>query len=159
MISGILNKTQKNAVSESEEQDTTFLSSVVPAETELDLARSAWFDHVFAVWFAPFAKSQVLFHGTRGEAFFKECGEFYRSTRSLWGLPATMPRSLTDKGALDWFKSMSFPELLTAQRTNLRLGRWRRQDGISKADTTSFFHNVWKTRNVFGKRGTAFVWT
>lgn len=112
MISGILNKTQKNAVSESEEQDTTFLSSVVPAETELDLARSAWFDHVFAVWFAQFAKSQVLFHGTRGEAFFKECGEFSKKHKVAMGASGDDAKKLlTDKGALDWFKSMSFPEL------------------------------------------------
>ena len=158
MISGILNKTQKNAVSESEEQDTTFLSSVVPAETELDLARSAWFDHVFAVWFAQFAKSQVLFHGTRGEAFFKECGEFSKKHKVAMGASGDDAKKLlTDKG-VDWFKSMSFPEFPYGATHNLRLG-----DGKARRHLKSR-HNILLSQrledaNVFGKRGTAFVRT
>jgi hypothetical protein len=52
------------------------VAQLMPNNVELDLARSAWFDQAFAIWFYPFAKSSVLFNGSRGEAFFAACGEF-----------------------------------------------------------------------------------
>ena len=43
------------------------INSVAPALIEDDIARSAWYDPIFAEWFAPFANKDVLFNGPRGE--------------------------------------------------------------------------------------------
>lgn len=74
---------------------------------EEDFARSAWYDGVFAVWFAQFATSAVLFNGARAERFFKECGEFAKKHKIAPGDSGDQPCDiLNDASALDWFVSI-----------------------------------------------------
>ena len=88
------------------------IAQLMPNNVELDLARSAWFDQAFAIWFYPFAKSSVLFNGSRGEAFFAACGEFaakHKTAAADSGDDASVV--LKDQAALDWFRSMKFDPL------------------------------------------------
>lgn len=88
------------------------VAQLMPNNVELDLARSAWFDQAFAIWFYPFAKSSVLFNGSRGEAFFAACGEFaakHKTAAADSGDDASVV--LKDQAALDWFRSMKFDPL------------------------------------------------
>ena len=88
------------------------INSVAPALIEDDIARSAWYDPIFAEWFAPFANKDVLFNGPRGEAFFKECGAFVKEHRTSMGAVGDSPSVLLEnKGALDWFNSIKQPKL------------------------------------------------
>lgn len=91
--------------------DTTASDIIAPADMENDLARSAWFDKAFAVWFAPFAKRSVLFNGARGEDFFRQCGEFAKAHRTAPGECQDNPALMLTPIALDWFRSMSFDPL------------------------------------------------
>lgn len=85
---------------------------VIPAETENDLARSAWYDPAFAVWFEPFAKAEVLFNGTRGQQFFQECAEFAKTHKIAFGSVGDDPKKLLEsKSAYNWFQGLEFPEL------------------------------------------------
>ena len=83
-----------------------------PLDIENDLARSAWHDHVFAAWFAPFAKRDILFNGVRGEDFFRECGEFAKKFRTAPAGSGDAPdKILKSRSALDWLKTIPFPPL------------------------------------------------
>lgn len=87
------------------------------AETENDLACSAWNDHVFAVWFMPFAKSDVLFNGGVAEAFFTECGEFAKKHKAAFGSTGdTADTLLKSNNAKAFFKSIEFAKLPGEQR-------------------------------------------
>lgn len=87
-------------------------SALAPAEMENDLARSAWHDKDFAVWFYPFAKKAVLFNGPRGEDFFRECGEFTKAHKTAPGEVDDAPEViLKSASALAWFQSMTFAQL------------------------------------------------
>lgn len=83
-----------------------------PAEIEDDLARSAWHDKAFAVWFGPFAKKTVLFNGARGEAFFTECAEFAKAHKAAPGDSGDAPaKIIRSPSALEWFSSIEMPKL------------------------------------------------
>lgn len=83
-----------------------------PVDMETDLARSAWYDKVFAVWFAPFAKRTVLFNGSLGEEFFRTCGEFAKNYKTAPGESGEPPSAiLKGNGVLSWWKGKRFPEL------------------------------------------------
>lgn len=89
-------------------------SVLAPADMEADLARSAWHDKAFAVWFAPFAKRAVLLNGARGEAFFRECGDFAKAHKAA---PAEVGDDagsvLKSPAAQQWFRALvpTFPAL------------------------------------------------
>lgn len=87
-------------------------SALMSAQIEHDLARSAWFDKAFAMWFAPFVKDEILFHGARGEAYFRECGEFAKKFRAA---PAESGDStltiFSSDPARQFFASLAFPPL------------------------------------------------
>lgn len=85
------------------------VSILHPSVIEVDLARSAWHDPVFAVWFSKFAKAEILFNGPRGEHFFRDCGEFARQHKAAAATAGDAPEQiLTSAGAVEWFRSMSF---------------------------------------------------
>jgi len=88
-------------------------SSVIEAtDMESDLARSAWNDQIFAVWFAPFAKRNVLFNGSRGEDFFRECGEFAKRFKTAPAGSGDNPSAVIHSpAALEWFRSIPLPPL------------------------------------------------
>ena len=95
-----------------EPDEQSAVSTVEPASIENDLARSAWFDSAFAVWFMPYAKRNVLFNGARGEEFFRDCGEFAKTHRAAPGSAGDAPEQiLKSSGAIDWFRSFCFPVL------------------------------------------------
>ncbi len=79
---------------------------------EYDLARSAWFDSQFALWFADHASADVLVSGAAGAEFFRICGEFSRKYKAA---PADSGDKasdiLTDKAALRWFETVDMPKL------------------------------------------------
>ena len=98
-------------MNETEETDVS-AAFLEPAEIENDLARSAWRDHVFAAWFLPFAKKDVLFNGPRGEDFFRECGDFARQHKSAPGTSGDDAAQILKSGAaLEWFRGIDFPKL------------------------------------------------
>lgn len=83
-----------------------------PAEIEMDLARSAWRDRLFAAWFLPFAKANVLVNGGRGEDYFRACGEFARQHKRSASESGDDPSLiLKQPGALQWFRNIDFPQL------------------------------------------------
>ncbi|OQA09451.1 MAG: hypothetical protein BWY66_00550 [bacterium ADurb.Bin374] len=88
------------------------VSLVEPADLENDLARSAWHDKAFAVWFAPFAKKAVLFNGARGEDFFRECGEFAKIHKAAPAESGDGPDEVLESAsAREWFRSIDFAPL------------------------------------------------
>jgi len=93
------------------DDDTSSLAE--PLDIENDLACSAWHDPIFATWFLPFAKSEVLVNAMRGEDFFRQCGEFATAHKSSFSGTGDKPKDLLDDslGALKWFRSLPFPKL------------------------------------------------
>jgi len=88
------------------------VSTSLYAQMENDLACSAWHDKNFAVWFFPFAKADVLFNGSRGEAFFNECGTFAKAHKTAIGSTGDDPkRVLQNESAYEWYATLHFPEL------------------------------------------------
>lgn len=91
---------------------TNTIDSVEPMMMESDLARSAWYDPIFASWFATHAKRSVLFTGSRGEDYFRECGEFARQHKVAPAATNDAPQILLhSRGALDFFKTLKFDTL------------------------------------------------
>ena len=89
---------------------TSFLAE--PADMEIDLARSAWHDHVFAAWFMDFARQEVLVNSTRGADFFRECGEFAKKHKASFASTGDNVNALLkSQAAKNWFLTMDFPEL------------------------------------------------
>lgn len=94
------------------DNDDIVTSVFEPAEIENDLARSAWNDHQFAVWFMPYAKKDVLFNGGRGADFFLACGEFAKQHKAAPASVGERPEMiLHEAGAAEWFRSMEFSPL------------------------------------------------
>ncbi len=79
---------------------------------EHDLARSAWHDASFALWFGKHARADVLFGGAAASAFFTTCHDFAKKFKSAAGSSGDKPSAvLSDAAALRWFSTVDMPKL------------------------------------------------
>lgn len=92
--------------------DTIKNTAIDNIAIEHDLARSAWYDDVFGLWFGKHAKSDVLFSGASGARFFQICHDFSKKFRIPPACSGDKPEVIiNDDAAMRWFSSVAMPKL------------------------------------------------